>query len=200
MELHSTRTLDSLREVLHNPKSTGPKDAYWVFDKVTEGLWENMTVITPGRYGIEYPKTYGHYHTASHEKEIYKLVAGKGLFLLQKKHVDDMGNLVQDIVEEVIVVTAETAGEEVKIPDGYAHSWTNIGETPLITFDNWDWGHKPTDYEPIKEMKGMAFYIVENNGKVELIPNNTYKNHPEPKWVSIKEFNQRFETEIVSLV
>jgi|GEM_PF-528690 len=192
MELHSTRSAESLREVMFNPNASGPKDAYWVFSKVTNDKWENLTIITTGMYDNEYPKTYGHYHTASHETEVYKLVSGTGLFLLQKKHLDENNNFVLNVVDEVIVVKAETPGEEISIPDGYAHSWSNIGNTPLITMDNWVWWHKDTDYEPIQSMKGMAFYITNKQGKIELIPNSNYINHPKPTWVTVSEFNQRF--------
>lgn len=190
MDIRSARNISELKEVLENPNSQGPETAYWVFGGISEDKWENMTITPPGKYGREFPKTYGHYHTASDETEIYKLISGKGVFLLQKKHTNEEGEIIPNKVEEVFLIKAETPGEEIIVPKEYGHSWSNIGMEPLITFDNWRWNHQPTDYEPIRELKGMVYYVIENEEKIELIPNPNYIDHPEPKWTTPKEFGQ----------
>jgi oxalate decarboxylase/phosphoglucose isomerase-like protein (cupin superfamily) len=195
MILNSERTLEGLKEVLQDPNSEGPKTAYWVYNKISNNKWENMTVITQGLYGKEFPKTYGHYHTSSNENEIYKLVSGSGIFLLQKKVLDEKNNLVENKVTEVLAVKSNTPEEEIYIPTEYAHSWSNIGKTPLITFDNWVWGHKDTDYLPIKKVQGMAYYIIQNNNKengIEFIKNPKYIDVPEIEVITVKELNKRF--------
>lgn len=195
MVLNSERTLEGLREVLQDPNSTGPKTAYWVYNTVSSNQWENMTVITQGLYGKEFPKTYGHYHTSSNETEIYRLVNGTGIFLLQKKILDENGNLIENKVSEVLAVKSSTPGEEIYIPTEYAHSWSNIGETPLITFDNWIWGHQDTDYLPIKKAQGMAYYIIQNTNNedgIEFVKNPNYIDTPEIKLITVEEFNNRF--------
>jgi len=191
MNIRSARNISELKEVLKDPNSQGPETAYWVFGDISEGKWENMTVTTPGKYGDEFPKTYGHYHTASNETEIYKLVSGKGIFLLQKKHTNEKGDIVPNKVDEVFLIKAETPGEEVSVPKDYGHSWSNIREEPLVTFDNWRWKHQPTDYELIKQLKGMVYYLVEKEGEVDLIPNPNYIDHPTPQWTTPKEFANR---------
>lgn len=198
MEIRSARELDELKEVLQNTQSEGPPIAYWVFSDITEEKWENMTVTTPGKYGEEYPKTYGHYHTASDADEIYRLVSGKGVFMLQRKHYNEKGTFIPNIVEEVLLIKAEKPGEEIVVPKEYGHSWSNIGEEPLVTFDNWRFKHKPTDYEPIKNQQGLAFYLIEKNGEVQAVPNPKYKEHPKPIWLTPKEFAER--NNITSLV
>jgi len=200
MNIRAARNSNELKEVLLDPSSTGPEIAYWVFDEVSEGKWENMTVTTSGLYGTEYPKTYGHYHTASEETEVYKLVSGKGIFLLQRKHTNEMGEIVPNKVDEVFLIKAETAGEEIIVPKEYGHSWSNVGNEPLITFDNWRWKHQPTDYTPIKDLHGMVYYLINSNNNIEIVPNPNYIDHPEPKWITPKEFNDKFSPSLTSLV
>lgn len=198
MEIKSSRTLEELKSVLQNPDANGPNVVYWVFKDITQSTWANMTVTVAGRYDKEYPKTYGHYHTSSEADEVYRLIHGRGIFLLQKKHIDENGNFVPDIVDEVYVIQADTPDEEIVVPKEYGHSWSNIGDTPLITFDNWIYDHNPADYKPIEKLKGLVYYVVENNGNVELIPNPNYKKHPKPIWVTPKEFAER--TLITSII
>ena len=63
-------------------------DVYWVFSGISNE-WENMTVISPGLCGDEFPKTYGHYHNTE-VTEKYKLLSGQGILLMQRrKFVDD---------------------------------------------------------------------------------------------------------------
>jgi oxalate decarboxylase/phosphoglucose isomerase-like protein (cupin superfamily) len=186
MEIKSVRTLEEMREVLKTYNAPGPKNVYWVFSDLGHKVWENMTIITPGLYGGEYPKTYGHYHTTTDAKETYHLVNGQGVFLLQKKHVEN-GKIIIDVVDEVLLIGCQP-GDEVTISKEYGHSWSNTGLTPLITFDNWTSGHSPDDYDPMKTQQGMAYYLTDNNGELKLVPNPKYKNLPEPKWMTAAEF------------
>ena len=186
MLIESIRPIDQLREVLKNPDCIGPENAYWVFSHLGHKIWENMTVTVPGLYDNEFPKTYGHYHSASNQIEIYKLLSGHGIFLLQKKHVENE-KLIYDLVDEVYLIGAEP-GDEIKVTPEFGHSWSNVGDTPLITMDNWRAGHVPQDYEPIKKQQGMAFYLVSNGKEIDLAPNPKYRNHPKPKWLTAKEF------------
>ncbi len=96
------------------------------------------------------------------------------------------------MVDEVFLVGAEP-GDEIAVPPVFAHSWSNIGNTPLITFDNWRHGHVPQDYEPIKKHQGLAYYLVSTENGVSLVVNPKYKNVPKPKWLTAKEFMQLFD-------
>ena len=70
------------------------------------------------------------------------------------------------------------AGETVVVPEGYAHTMINTGKGPLVMSDDCprDAETNVNDYEPIKEKRGFAKYVVENeNGEIELIPNPRYE-------------------------
>jgi oxalate decarboxylase/phosphoglucose isomerase-like protein (cupin superfamily) len=186
MILKSERKHESLREVLFDKVSIGPSSSYWVFSEIGDKLWENLTVLSPGRYGIEFNKTYGHYHSSSNETEIYKLLSGQGIFLLQKKFLSGT-EWIKNKVSEVIFIQAE-AGDEIKVPHDFAHSWTNIGTTPLVLLDNWKWGHTEEDYSPIKTLGGMSYYFTAQKNDLKFMVNKMYAYVPTPKWVTAKEF------------
>lgn len=189
MELSVSRTLEDLRPVLLDSACVGPKTIYWVFNKATLDMtWENMTVITPGLLGRELPKTYGHYHGTNID-EIYAEVSGEGVLLLQKKVVRE-GKFIHDEVSEVLLVKV-SHGEKVMIRPEYGHSWSNAGSKPFISYDNWRAGHSPGDYEVIKQLHGMAYYLTKVGNEIVLLPNPNYKNLPQPIFLSANEFNQR---------
>ncbi|MBN1162604.1 hypothetical protein JXA34_02560 [Patescibacteria group bacterium] len=191
MKLKSKRAFAELAEVLKNPEEGGPEIAYWVFEDISSSKWKNLTLITPGRYGDEYPKTYGHYHTSEQMFESSKLISGEGIFLLQKKFYDRNGNWIQNRVESVYFIQAMPGDEMVYIPREFAHSWSNVGNLPLITYDDWIETGQPTHtYAEIRNLKGMAYYLVENpNGQIDYVSNLNYIDNPEPKWVTPEEFN-----------
>lgn len=189
MNLALARTLEDLRPVLLDPSALGPETVYWVFDQSTlSNRWQNMTVITPGLLGREFPKTFGHYHGTA-IKEIYAEVLGQGVLLLQKKIIRD-GQFIADEVSEVLVVRADH-GDRVTIPPEYGHSWSNVGQDPFITFDDWRAGHSPADYEVIRELHGLAYYLTKKGNEVVPVPNPNYKNLPQPVFLTAREFSQR---------
>lgn len=185
MKLASIRGLVGLRPVLKDPDSSGPDPVYWVFSDISPDKFANITIISPGNFSQEYPKTFGHYHSVL-TNETYKVIFGEGVLLLQKKHLEN-GLLVPGRVDEVFLIKAQ-AGDELIITPEYGHSWANTSNEALILADTWREGHTPADYEPIEKTKGLAYYLVENNGSIVPLANNNYHNLPEPKWLTAAEW------------
>lgn len=204
MKVKFERKLNELAEVLLNTKIKGDATSYWVFTDVTlpnptsTKKWINMTIIAPERIDIEFNKTYGHYHPVK-VVETYKVLSGKGVLYLQKKHIDK-GKHIEDMVDEVLCIRVQP-GEEIQIPFEWGHSWINIGEEPLVSVDDWNEPHTHSDYEPIKKTQGMAYYITSGgDGIINEIPNPRYKNHPPVKWVDVKQAKEILGQEIQSLI
>lgn len=153
---------------------------------MTNGKWANMTVVTAEMIGNEYPKTFGHYHTKT-INETTRVLIGEGIYQIQKKHFNTKGEWVHNMVDAVYLVKGEPGDEILTTPD-YAHSWTNVGKYPLVTYDDWRSGHTELDYEQIEKLHGMAYYITSKNGTLELVPNQAYKDLPPPKIVSAKNY------------
>lgn len=165
------RTREKMQEVLKDPASTGPDSAYYMMRGNP-----NITTWEPGKYGEEFVKTYGHYHLHN-EKETYNFLFGEGVGILQHRGQDGE-------VDEVRLVKVKQ-GDKVEVPEGWGHAFANTGNTYLIASDNApaDASHNQNDYLPIKEKKGMAYYFLEKDGKLEVEPNPSYQNLPEPVWI-----------------
>jgi oxalate decarboxylase/phosphoglucose isomerase-like protein (cupin superfamily) len=141
--------------------------------------------MTSGKYGEEYPKTFGHYHGAQ-VLETYHIISGEGVMQLQKKFMEQK-MWVPEKVTEVFLVSVK-AGEEITISPEYGHSLSNVGNLPLIAYDNWTAGHSPTDYAMVEKLQGLAYYLINDGGKVKAVANLKYVNLPEPVWMSAEEY------------
>ncbi|MBU1133148.1 hypothetical protein KKG08_02660 [Patescibacteria group bacterium] len=191
MKIKSAQPLSELKSVLMDANSSGPDPAYWVFENITKDKWHNMTVTAPGDYNGEFPKTFGHYH-GSDSNETYKLISGQGVLLIQKrKFADD--DYVDDLIEKVYFVEF-LPGDELIITPEWGHSFINIGNEPLITFDDWNEPHSPSDYEGIKNLRGMSYYLIKKDGKAEFVKNENYKEVPTPQWVSVNDLKGTTES------
>ena len=161
------RTRKEIKDVLMNPKAPGVKDPYFVIHG--EG-GQNVTILTPGKNGEEYNKTYGHFHLYQ-GVEIYTVVYGQGVLLMQRN--DEEGE-----VKEVKVVGLRS-GLNIEIPAGFGHALINVGKTYLVTVYNAPQEKGVHDFETVKEKRGFAYYVVDKKGEVGFEPNPNYKIHPQ---------------------
>ena len=177
---YAARSHEKMEEVLMEPDAEGPAVHYYMIRGGKDQ--KNITVWEPGTVGEEYIKTYGHYHVGTLE-ENYSILLGEGIALLQKRAIDREGNDIADVLEEFRAVSVK-AGDTVFMPSGYGHLVVNTGNTYLVSADDSpvDFGEKDpvslpghADYEPVKKMRGFAYYVVEKNGKPALVKNPLYK-------------------------
>lgn len=156
-----------LEDVLLEPKASGLKELY----SVIHGENQNITVLNSGLNGIEYNKTYGHFHKFL-GVEIYTCLSGQGVLIMQRNDEDGEA-------KEFKVVTLHS-GRQVEIPSGFGHSLINVGKDYLVVLDNsGKKADKWHDYKPVKDKKGFAYYIVEKKGEIAIDPNPNYRVHPQ---------------------
>lgn len=176
-EPYAARTHEKMQEVLMDPKAEGPAIHYYM---IRGGKHKkNLTVWEAGTVGGEYIKTYGHYHVGQLD-ETYWIVQGEGIALLQKRAVVD-GMERADMIEEFKAILVK-AGDSVYMPPGYGHLLVNTGSEWFATTDDspvqgsGDNASMPghADYEPVKQMQGFAYYVVERDGKPALVRNPRY--------------------------
>lgn len=180
---YAARTHEKMQEVLMDPTAIGPSIHYYMIrGDMKNNRGNNITIWEPGMVGREYVKTYGHYHVGDLD-ETYKFISGVGVALLQKLAVDNNGNMIKDVVEEFKAIPV-IVGDELFIPAGFGHLVANTGQDFLVTSDDSPVnftevnpaslpGH--ADYELVKQMRGFAYYVVENNGNPSLVKNKLYK-------------------------
>lgn len=161
-----TKIHKEIEDVLIDPKAPGVKEPYFVIREIGQ----NITILSPGKNGDEYNKTYGHFHTYM-GVEIYNCLFGQGLLIMQRN--DEEGE-----AKEFKVVTLHS-GKQVEVPSGYGHSLINIGKSFLVMLDNSPDFEKSHNYEPIKSKRGFAYYIVEKKGEIAFENNPNYRIHPQ---------------------
>jgi len=191
---YGPRLNEMMRDVLMEPDAQAP-EAHYHMVRGGEDL-RNITIWESGLVGKEYIKTYGHYHVGD-ISETYWIIYGEGITIVQKRVVGSNGENVDDEIEEIRIVKVKM-GDAVYMPSGWAHAAVNIGKTFFVTaddstvnFEDVDPSSLPghADYEPIKKMRGMAYYIVEENGQPTLVKNPLYKKVPE---ATIVDWNSSF--------
>lgn len=120
----------------------------------------DITIIPPKMLGKEFVKTKGHYHFGSYG-ELYKVLAGQGIFLLQKKGLED-----------VYFVKAKK-GEYILIPPQYGHTIINPSSKTL-KIANWVSKNCQSDYQSIEKKRGFCYYYTITGW----LKNKTYKKIP----------------------
>ena len=177
-EPYAARTHEKMKDVLMNPAAPGPAIHYYMIRGGSQK--RNITIWEAGTVGGEYIKTYGHYHVDELD-ETYWVLAGEGI-ILQQKLVVENGIPQADRVEEFKAIKVK-AGDSVYMPPHVGHLAVNIGKTWFVTTDDspvesaGDSASMPghADYEPVKQMRGFAYYVIEMNGNPVLVKNPLYK-------------------------
>lgn len=182
----AARTHEEMKPVLMNPEALGPEIHYYMIRGGSDK--KNITVWETGTVGGEYIKTLGHYHVGE-LSETYWVIHGQGVVLLQKRKIDSSGKPIDEEIESFKAIYVK-AGDRVFIPSGTGHLAANVGKTWLVTTDDSPVnfaevdpvslpGH--ADYEPLKKLRGFAYYVCEKNGQPQLVKNPLYKSVPEAK-------------------
>lgn len=160
------RTLDDIRSVLFDKQwaeTAKNQDIYYMYrDLKADGeLRYDITIIPPLMLGEEFVKTLGHFHKFNHA-EIYMVLEGEAIYLMQKKDTKD------------IYYVKAKAGEAVIIPGDYGHITINTSDKPL-KMANWISDKSVSEYGAIKEKGGAAWFYTAKGW----IKNNNYEQIPE---------------------
>ncbi|MDO8529237.1 MAG: glucose-6-phosphate isomerase family protein [bacterium] len=177
---YAAREYEEMKDVLMDPDGVSPAIHYYMIRGGSKQ--KNITVWEPGTISGEYIKTYGHYHVGD-LSETYQIIYGQGVVLLQRLAEDENREMVSDVVAEFKAIPVKT-GDEIFMPPKFGHLVANVGNTYFATVDNSpvNFGDRDpsdfpghADYEPVKKMRGFAYYVVEQDGKPALRKNPLYK-------------------------
>jgi glucose-6-phosphate isomerase len=135
----------------------------------------DITIIPPKLLGSEFIKTAGHYHSIP---EVYQVLEGKATYLLQKIKLDN------EHVEDFIVIRSEK-GDSVIIPPNYGHITINESKE-ILKMANWIYRDFLSEYNFIKKMKGMAYFLTTKG----FIKNLEYKNTPDIRYLKPTNFSE----------
>jgi glucose-6-phosphate isomerase len=109
--------------------------------------------------GSEFNKTYGHYHplkdgTDFTYPEVYEVISGKALYLLQKLGKNE------DEIEEAYLIEVN-AGEKAIMPPNFGHITINPLAIPLV-MSNWVAAEFSSEYELYEKNQGGGYYITKS--------------------------------------
>lgn len=158
---HSIRKLQKMKEVLMGHVEALSEEDFNVYH-MYRSVYSNielrfdMTLLPARMLGAEFNKTYGHYHPEAEPglsfPEVYQVLSGDALFLLQKKtHDGSVDALAVDVKE----------GECVLVPSNYGHVAINPSkEKPLIT-SNIVFNGFESNYDDYELYCGACHYYTE---------------------------------------
>lgn len=170
------RLVKDLKNVLMDQEiseeESGNKLAYLIFRdicrKEDEKIFQkykirfDLTILFSRFLKNEYNKTFGHLHPVAEKSltypEIYEVIRGKALFILQ--HF-----ITKQKIDKVIVIKAKK-NDKVLIPPNYGHTTVNIGKRDLILV-NLVSRKFSSIYDFYREKRGACIYVIKKNIKKE---------------------------------
>lgn len=159
-------------------------EMYYMYREIVtkNNIRYDITIIPPREINGECAKTHGHDHPLSKDgvgyPEIYQILKGKAVFMLQKENRDGSVN--------VRLINAN-AGDVVLIPPGWGHVTINSGDVTLV-LSNIVSTKFESDYGTYKRSRGPAYHYMKNG---EIIHNTNYVVK-ETERLSVKEHNSKF--------
>jgi glucose-6-phosphate isomerase len=203
------RELDQMKNVILNDQLVYPKLFYTEYFHVYKNehskifkdnnLRHDITVMSGDLAGIEFMKTYGHYHeildgTNTPAPEVIEILHGNAILILQKPHkiTEDKKRSINDMydfgdITDVHIFKLKT-GDAFVIPPHYGHIIVNQKPTVLV-FSSLISARAKSIYNGIFNYKGGAYYVIKKNAKQVLVQNPHYKHVPKIKKVKKWAYN-----------
>ena len=183
----AVRRKPQLQDVLVEPDAVADDmPLYYNMKMESGGLYaevfrrHNLTfacvLLPPLKIGREYVKTHGHYHpkmpgSVLSYPEVYTHYYGK-LYLLMHRRIGENPARLDDCV-----LYEMQPGRSITIPPGYLHVLINPSDEPALMAGLYCPDSYP-EYEPVVQMRGAAFYVLNGNGGEQIIPNTRYQVCP----------------------
>lgn len=160
-----------------------------------EGALDKLTydiiTIPYGLLGIEYIRT--HVYSSDYAEGKFdcmvEVLTGKLTVVLQKNVESDDPYEFEKTVEEMQLVEL-SSGQKFPVPTGYLYTFINTETYPVVFSKVSGKNHKEIDYSVLKKEKGLAFYIISKNARIEIVPNPKYKSLSSPKMSNMQEVMQ----------
>lgn len=205
------RTFREISRYIKNKSSKFPlANAYYMYrglhrksdeEKINSlGFRFDITVIPAGSFirkdKKEFARTAGHYHeikagTGLGFPEIYEVVSGNALWLMQKPEESDFSKLSK------IYSIEAGPGEKAIVLPGYGHISINTSNEPLVLAD-WIGNNFKYNYEPYKNFRGGGYWVMQGKtGEISFERNENYTRVPELKKLKPRELPEfgLFKTE-----
>lgn len=194
----SIRCLKDLAAVIYdrNWLNTAPNlELYYVYRDISENQYDfkkifkndlryDNTVLPPRKLGKEFNKTMGHDHpivagTNITYPELYEVLEGKAIFLLQDSE--------NDKIKDIIAIKVNK-NDKVIVPPNYEHLIINIGKKNLRTC-NWICRNFSSSiYKPFRAKQGFSYYALRGLFGIKWVKNNNYSQIPKLRFGKPNKF------------
>jgi len=184
-------SLQDLFPILLNKNIQYPQKVYRKYKNVSSIVFEkykgflDLYLIPYGLLGIEFIKSHIYYAEPTNAvyESLIQCYYGNLILLMQKHNPNtDHAHFISTKVEDVKIVDC-SAGDSVFIPSGYFYTFINKGADPVV-FSRYSLNQtNQVDYSILKKEKGMAFFIISKNAKVERVSNPKYRVFSQDKIV-----------------
>lgn len=177
--------LEEIIPVLLNKYLKYPERVYKHYENVSyfqdEFLKSNnvsydVIQIPYGLLGIEFVKTHVYYsdYKANKYDCIVEVIKGQLTVLVQRNSEEEDDEYPATLVDEIQIIKVKE-GEKLAIPTGVFYTFVNTGSSNVIFSIVASKNHKPVNYQVFDKEKGMAFYIISKNARLEVVANPKYK-------------------------
>lgn len=173
----------------------------------TTYLTFDLVQLPFGLLGIEYIKTHIYYSDFVKKKYdcIVQVYSGKIAVVIQKNkttesEVHEEYSFTTE-VEKVEIIDLEP-GDRMLVPSGVYYTFVNTGTEKAVFAMITSKAHKEVNYMNLQKEKGLAFYIISKNGKIEVVANPKYRCERNPKHMTYKSMDEKnkkqFNTDLFS--
>jgi glucose-6-phosphate isomerase len=190
----SVRLLNQMTKTLMNPLQINANpEMYYMFRNVYthSELRYDVTILSSIPIHGECTKTYGHYHPANEKglqyPEIYQVLSGEAVFLLQKKNRDGSVDTI---------LTHAKKGDVLLMPPGYGHVSINPSDQDLLVLANLVYDKFESIYSDFEENRGGAYYYLKDG---EIAQNSNYFVHLNER-LTPKQINDRYKFECADIL
>ncbi|GHT16024.1 glucose-6-phosphate isomerase [Bacteroidia bacterium] len=210
------RTLDAIRKSLLDPKANGPEIVYAIAMDVGKKIHREklndlhllygVVTYAAGTIGKEPVRSQGHIHVRSafannySTPEVYEIWSGKAIIYMQEFGGDNPGRCF---------AVHGNPGDVIIVPPAWVHATISANPNVPLTFGAWCDRNYGFDYVDVRAHKGIAWFPIVSNGKIEWLANENYqkstlqsieaRTYPEfslekgkPVYTQFEEDNEKF--------
>jgi glucose-6-phosphate isomerase len=176
------RTLDAIRKSLLDPNSAGPEIVYAIAMDVGKKIHREklndlhllygVVTYAAGTIGNEPVRSQGHIHIRSafahnySTPEVYEIWSGEAIIYMQEFGGDHPGRCF---------AVHGNPGDIIIVPPGWVHATISANPNVPLTFGAWCDRNYGFDYVDVRAHKGIAWFPLVSDGKIEWIANENYQ-------------------------
>lgn len=195
-------SLQSLYPILLNRFLKYPEVVYFHHKNISQrGITRNdkvrydLILVPGGVLGIECNKThiFGNDEDTQKLDSVIEVILGEIVVNIQFTPKCDRSsweyNSLPTRVQELYLVKLKR-GNKLGIPNGFTYTFINTTSESAIVSKVTTIDRTEIDYNLVRKEKGLAYYLISKNSKVEVVANPKYRYHSKVKINSFEKFLQ----------